>query len=284
MHATKVREVETERLRAEIEEGVVLKLHEALQPQLPVHPDIGFSATYIPATNGASGGDWYDAFELPDGRIMFAIGDVAGHGVEAVATMSRARLAIIGIALRESDPGNVLERANKAMLRDAQFATAICGYVDPATLRIKYATAGHPPGIVVGVDGSARVLEYDGLPLGVEDDAAYRTFEIQALHGDLLVLYTDGLIEFDRDVIAGQRRVLDAFSAIAVRRVDNPAIALREAILTGRKQTDDVAIMTVAFAEHASAGDADDGRSHWSVGFRGVRSPFVSHKVAEPSP
>jgi hypothetical protein len=283
LHATKVRETEAEHLRAEIEEGIVAKLQEALQPQLPVHPEIGFSATYIPAITGATGGDWYDALEMPDGCIFFAIGDVAGHGVEAVATMSRVRLAMISVALRESDPSNVLERANKAMLRNPQFATAICGYIDPAMMRIRYATAGHSPGIIVGVEGRTRVLEYDGLPLGVEDDAAYRTFEIQAENGDLFVLYTDGLVEYDRDIIAGERRVLDALSAIAVRRVDNPAVALREAIFTGNnRQSDDVAIMTVAFAAHASSGDADGDRSQWSVDFRGVRSPLVPDKFAEP--
>jgi serine phosphatase RsbU (regulator of sigma subunit) len=161
------------------------------------------------------------------------------------------------------------------MLQDTRFATAIFGYVDPVTLRVTYATAGHPPGILVGLDGIAQHLLYDGLPLGVAHDAEYPTFEIQAEHGAILVLYTDGLIEYDRDVLAGERRILDAVSAIALRRIDNPAAAIRDAIFTGYEPTDDVAIMTIAFSQHPIDG-SDADAPLWSVGVRGVRAPLTS--------
>lgn len=175
-------------------------------------------------------------------------------------------------------PGHVFERANVAlMLQDTQFATAICGYVDPATLRVTYATAGHPPGILVGLDVVPQHLRYDGLPLGVAHDAQYRSFEIQAEHGAILVLYTDGLLEYDRDVLAGEQRILEAVSAIALQRVDNPAAAIREAIFTGYEPTDDVAIMTIAFSQHPVHGV--DGTPQWSVGVRGVRAPLASRAL-----
>jgi serine phosphatase RsbU (regulator of sigma subunit) len=270
------RELAAERVRVATEKQVADELQLAFQQQLPVLRNLGFSATYIPATTGAIGGDWYDAFELPDGRIMFSIGDVAGHGVEAAVTMSRARQAILAVALGATDPGEVFELANLAlMLQDTRFATAIFGYVDPVTLRVTYATAGHPPGILVGLDGIAQHLLYDGLPLGVAHDAEYPTFEIQAEHGAILVLYTDGLIEYDRDVLAGERRILDAVSAIALRRIDNPAAAIRDAIFTGYEPTDDVAIMTIAFSQHPIDG-SDADAPLWSVGVRGVRAPLTS--------
>ena len=279
--AQMARENEAERVRSEIEKRITDQLQMAFQQQqLPVLRNLGFSATYIPATTGTIGGDWYDAFELPDGRIMFSIGDVAGHGVEAAVTMTRARQAILAVALGATDPGEVFERANLAlMLQDTKFATAICGYVDPATLRVTYATAGHPPAILVGLDGDAQHLCYDGLPLGVAHDAQYPSFEVQAEHGAILVLYTDGLLEYDRDLLAGERRILETVSAIALRRLDNPAAAIRDAIFTGYEPTDDVAIMTVAFSQHPVDGTVDD-EPQWSVGVRGVRAPLASRGAA----
>ncbi len=276
------RENEAERLRLEIEKQITDRLQEEFQKrQLPVVHNVGFSATYVPARTGMIGGDWYDAFELPDGRIMFSIGDVAGHGVDGAVTMTRAREAILAVALGATDPGKVLESANVAlMLQDTKFATAICGYIDPSTLRVAYATAGHPPAIMVGLDGVAEHLQYDGLPLGVAHDSRYRSFEVQVEHGAILVLYTDGLLEYDRDLLAGERRILEAVSAIALRRLDNPAAAIRDAIFTGYEPTDDVAIMTIAFSEHPI--DAPDGDApHWSVGVRGVRAAFASGASVE---
>ena len=277
---------EAERLRVEVEKRLTDQLLEGLQRQqrqLPVLGNLGFSATYIPAATGKAGGDWYDAFELPDGRIMFSIGDVAGHGVEAAVTMARARQAILAVALGASDPGEVFERANLAlMFQDTKFATAICGYVDPETLLVTYATAGHPPAILVGQDGKAQHLLYDGLPLGVAQDATYPSFQIQAEHGAILVLYTDGLVEYDRDLLAGERRILETVSAIALRRLDNPAAAIRDAIFRGYEPTDDVAIMTVSFLQHPVDGTVDDA-PQWSVGVRGVRAPLVARDPARSS-
>jgi serine phosphatase RsbU (regulator of sigma subunit) len=278
------RENEAERLRLEIEKRITDQLQEDFQKrQLPVLHNVGFSATYVPASTGMTGGDWYDAYELPDGRIMFSIGDVAGHGVDGAMTMTRAREAILAVALGASDPGEVLERANVAlMLQDTKFATAICGYVDPSTLRVSYATAGHPPAIMVGLDGVAQHLLYDGLPLGVALDSRYPSFEVQVEHGAILVLYTDGLLEYDRDLLAGERRILETVSEIALRRLDNPAAAIRDAIFTGYAPTDDVAIMTITFSEHPV--DAPDGDvPHWSVGVRGVRAALASRATVQDS-
>ena len=93
--------LDAETKHAESEKQMAYKLQGAfLQQGLPVASNLGFSATYLPATLGTLvGGDWYDAFELSRGRIMFSIGDVAGHGIEAAVTMSRARQAIIAAAL-----------------------------------------------------------------------------------------------------------------------------------------------------------------------------------------
>lgn len=278
--ATMTRSVDRETLRAEVETKVVHELQEALTHQnLPTVSNMGFSATYLPASvDSKIGGDWYDAFELPHGRIMFSIGDVSGHGIEAAATMSRARQAIIAAALHDSDPASILTRANTMLLRQATpFATAICGFVDPATLRVYYATAGHPPAILIDGNGSATLLQYGGIPLGVLADCTYTTFEVAAAPDSMLVLYTDGATEYDHNIIEGERRMLSTAAAIARGGASNPAQAIRDAIFAEYKPQDDVAILTIAFRDHAATyGVTSSDGDEWAVSVRGVREPFES--------
>jgi hypothetical protein len=247
--------VETERTRAlyENEKHIADTLQAAfVQKALPVIPNMGFHASYIPAGAQARvGGDWYDAFELPDGRILFSIGDVAGHGIEAAVLMSRARQAIISSALHVDDPGEVLRRANETlMLQDPKMVTAVCGYIDPQTLEICYATAGHPPPVLAAAGTNARFLEHDGLPLGLFAGVPYSSFTTTARAGTLLVLYTDGVIEHKRDLIEGQRRLLEAAESVAAHAVADPARSLRDAIFGAAAPDDDVAIMTISFAKN----------------------------------
>ena len=275
--ATIRRRLDAETQRADNEHELVAKLQEAfLQQPLPAIANMAFSATYLPAAKQSLiGGDWYDAFELPHGRVMFSIGDVAGHGIGAAVTMSRARQAIIAAALRDSNPGSVLARANETLvLQKSSFATAICGYIDPRTLEVTYATAGHPPAILVDRDGAARLLQYDGLPLGVEPDSAYRTFVLIANHGSLLVLYTDGVLEYDHDIIEGERRMLEAAKNIAAQRVADPAGAIEDAIFKNHKPLDDVAILTIAFRDHSIDAASGDHSDRWSIGLRGRRAAY----------
>jgi len=246
---------ETARTRAlyENEKRIADALQAAfVQKALPVIPNMGFHASYIPAGAQARvGGDWYDAFELPNGRILFSIGDVAGHGIEAAVLMSRARQAIISSALHVDDPGEVLRRANETlMLQDPTMVTAVCGYIDPQTREICYATAGHPPPVLAAPDTDARFLEHDGMPLGIFADVPYGSFTTKAHAGTLLVLYTDGVIEHKRDLIEGERRLLEAARNVASRASADPARSLRDAIFGEAAPDDDVAIMTISFAEN----------------------------------
>lgn len=276
-HASLTRQFDAEKVRADSEARIVTELQKAFaQQQLPTVSNLGFSASYIPASVGALvGGDWYDVFELPQGYILFTIGDVMGHGVEAAVAMTRTRQKLIAAALTDSDPGAILARVNISMVSEnARVATAICGIIDPATLQVTYATAGHPPAILIESNGSPRLLEYDGLPLGVESSAAYPTFRVQAKHDSLLIVYTDGVIEYDRDLIAGERRMLETASDIAARRVENSASAIQDAIFAQYQPLDDVAILTIAFrdrAQHDAAKEFDD----WSVSVSGVRAPYT---------
>jgi serine phosphatase RsbU (regulator of sigma subunit) len=222
-----------------------------LNQALPSSSKIALHAIYAPATLETQvGGDWYDAFELPDKRILFSIGDVSGHGIEAAVTMSRARQAIVVAALHEDNPARVLERANETMLlQEAGMVTAICGYVNPSTLEVVYATAGHPPPILVR-RGESRSLPHQGVSLGVARDAEYRSFVTHAFPGDLIALYTDGVIESTRDIIAGEARLLEA-ARLAVKEQD-PARAIAGYIFGSAQPDDDVAILTISIRDDSS--------------------------------
>jgi CHASE3 domain sensor protein len=245
-----IAETTRQRMLYENEKRIADALQAAfVQKALPVLPNLGFHASYIPAGAEAQvGGDWYDAFVLPDGRILFSIGDVAGHGIEAAVIMSRARQAIISNALHERDPAIVLSKANESlMLQEPKMVTAVCGYIEPQTLRIDYATAGHPPPVLAFLDKEPYFLEHDGLPLGILPDMHYESFTAYAAPGALLVLYTDGVIEHKRDLIDGERRLIDAASAVVAQHAVDPAASVRRAIFGDKPPEDDVAIMTVSF-------------------------------------
>jgi serine phosphatase RsbU (regulator of sigma subunit) len=249
-------EAEEARALYDAEKGIADALTEAfIQKRLPEVANIGFSAIYLPASTEANvGGDWYDAFELPDGRVLFSIGDVAGHGVRAAVTMSRARQAIISAALHEDDPAAVLERANaNLLLQDPTMVTAICGYIDPRNRQITYATAGHPAPILVS--DRALYLPSEGIPLGLFATASYRSFVAEAPPNAMLALYTDGALEFDRDVIRGEERLLEGALAAAREGGANAAQTMRDRVFGNATSTDDVAIMTISFLDAGAERD-----------------------------
>ena len=263
--------LERERLRREAERRRTGELQAALaterriaetlqdaiaQRPLPLHPTLRFSATYVPATEESKvGGDWYDALELPGNRVLFAIGDVAGHGLDAAVAMSRSRQALIVSALRDADPASVLSRVNAELVRQAApMVTAVAGFADAQTYEFVYASAGHPPPVLVEPNRAPRLLDFGGVPLGVMKDAVYRTFRIQSVPGAMLVLYTDGAVEHSRDVVAGEAILIEAVMQAAERPDVDSATIIHDGIFNGRSVGDDVAILTIGFATDSSAG------------------------------
>ena len=254
-----------------------------LTKELPASSSVGLHATYVPAALEAQvGGDWYDAFELPDSRILFSIGDVAGHGIEAAVVMSRARQAIIAAALHENDPAKVLERANTSIvLQETRMVTAICGYIDPRTLEVVYATAGHPAPVLARPGLPSELLPHDGVPLGIVPDATYRTFVARPLEGAVLVFYTDGVIEHKRNIIEGMDALLEA-SRLAVLE-ENPALAIQRLVFKTAIPTDDVAILTVKFKETAKGGKGTTVVAGLQVSRTEVPSPGAASQPDQSS-
>ncbi|MEU6404286.1 SpoIIE family protein phosphatase [Streptomyces sp. NPDC046985] len=169
-------------------------------------PD-GFAVRYEPATQPLEvGGDWYDTITLPDGRIGIVVGDCVGHGLEAATVMGQLRSACRALLLQDPSPAQALMALDRfaAGVPGALCTTVFCGVLDPATGRLVYSSAGHPPGILAHLDGAVRLLE-DGrsLPLAVRPGRERPEAACVMPARSTLLLYTDGLVE-------RRRRPLDA--------------------------------------------------------------------------
>jgi CHASE3 domain sensor protein len=243
----------------EVEKRIADTLQDAFtQRPLPNLTALRFSATYVPAEEyGKVGGDWYDAIELPADRVLFAIGDVTGHGIQAAVTMNRARQSLICSALLDVDPGRMLTHLNAELIgAAAPLVTAIAGYADARASEFVYAIAGHPPPVLIEPGKAPRLLPFGSLPLGAVDESAYRSHRINSVPGAILVLYTDGAIEYTRDVLQGEDTLLRAVAGLEEYRGDDSAAFIHRAIFGGRAVGDDVAILTVGFA--AAPGERAD--------------------------
>lgn len=163
---------------------------------------------YLPATRHAEvGGDWYDAFRVPDGTTMLVIGDVAGHDAPAAATMAQTRGMLRAVA--QSVPGSpaaVLGALDRAFsnLDMHTLVTVVVAALDlrpaaagaPGSVRLCWSNAGHPPPVLIRAAGTVALLERPpNRLLGVGPGAERVDHQIQLDPGDTLVLYTDGLVE-----------------------------------------------------------------------------------------
>lgn len=222
--------------------------HASLAP-LPLLPGYRFDAVYEPGRSGALvGGDWYDAFALPDGRCVLSIGDVMGSGLEAAVAMLNVRQTMRGVAQIHADPMLMLEAADRAVHEQhpERYVTAFVAVFDPITWECSYAGAGHPPAFIRHGDGRIGCLSSHGLPLGL---AAHRDRN-EAGHsrlspGALLLLYTDGLTEATHDLLEGEARVREALAEIPPDE-ERPAHRIRDRVLVDTAG-DDVAILAVRF-------------------------------------
>lgn len=214
-----------------------------LPPYLPKIRGVEFQAVYRPAEGDTPiGGDWYDAFVLRDGRLAVSIGDVFGHGLEAAGAMVRLRetlRAVTGVI--DDDPAAILELANRAFhgSHPGVIASAVFSIYDPATGRMLTANAGHPPPVLVRA-GTPVQLPPGNVLLGVSPASTFSVLQSTLEPGDSYILYTDGLIEVERQYIEGERRLLQAL-------LTSPCNAdTLVTSLTANKQHDDVAVLILS--------------------------------------
>ena len=215
--------------RAAEEHELAVRLQRAIMPTdvRPVEAaGVDVAVRYRPATAGSLvAGDWYDALPLPDGELLLVVGDVAGHGIEAVTGMVAARNALRGLAVTGLEPRELLSQLNYAacLFTENVTGTVICGKYDPRTQVFRWARAGHlPPVLVRG--GMALVQRApEGMMLGVTLDTEFAQATLQLRSGDTLLLYTDGLIERRASSISDALAELAAAAVPAGPDVDSHA-------------------------------------------------------------
>lgn len=233
------------------EHRVASTLQSALLPlSLPQSERVMFFPAYAAAASAqgeAVGGDWYDAFPLEGGRIAISMGDVAGHGIEAAVTMGIVRQAIRAAALEHHAPKEVLARANRVTMLEQRHSmiTAFFGIYNTARSELTYSVAGHPRPLMVSESGEITELEGAGPPLGVVFDEVLldqRSVNVPANAG--IVFFTDGLIEYGRDVLHASQRLKDVVRTRRFLMEENPAQAVIDATLE-TAQSDDIAVLVM---------------------------------------
>ncbi|MGE3966335.1 MAG: PP2C family protein-serine/threonine phosphatase [Planctomycetota bacterium] len=183
--------------------GQELALARAIQQQvLPATgPQLrGYSIRGRCATSGAVGGDYFDFIQMADGRTLAFVGDVSGHDLASGMVMVGARSALRVIAPLSNSPALILERLADSihddLFRTERFVTAAGVAVDPHSGRIEFVGAGHPDGFVVRArNGGVERLESSGPMLGFMPGSKFLSVESDLAAGDLVLLYTDGVIE-----------------------------------------------------------------------------------------
>jgi hypothetical protein len=187
--------------RAAEEHQLGVRLQRAIMPPdaEPVRAaGVDVAVRYRPAEPGhLVAGDWYDALLLPGGDVFLVVGDITGHGIDAVTGMISARNALRGLVATGAGPAELLRHLNytASYLGDGIAGTVVCGLYDPQTRVLRWARAGHLPPVLVRA-GAADLLPLpDGVLLGLDPDAEYEEARLQLEPGDSLLLFTDGLIE-----------------------------------------------------------------------------------------
>jgi PAS domain S-box-containing protein len=240
----------------EEEHRIAVELQRGLIPKsLPEVRGVELSASYEVAGIGVQvGGDWYDAFEIPDGRLGIVVGDVTGRGIRAASAMGQLRTLTRAFALAEDghrDPGEALTLLNRHQLAlgDEHLFTIVYAVIDPEDGTIAWANGGHPPPLLRAADGTCAYLDGGNGLMGVEE-RPYETFERRLGSDSTVVLYTDGLIERRGESLdAGLDRLVSAMQS----GPEEPP-ALRDHILAwllepGTQRYDDVtAVVARLFA------------------------------------
>jgi serine phosphatase RsbU (regulator of sigma subunit)/PAS domain-containing protein len=198
--ATRDQLADTEQRAAE-EHLLAVRLQQAIMPPSaePIAAaGIEVAVRYRPAGPGhLVGGDWYDTVLLPSQDVLLVVGDIAGHGIDAVTGMVAARNCLRGLAVTGAGPAELLGSLNSAIchLIDGVVGTVVCGLYDPGRRVLRWARAGHLPPILIR-NGTATALPLPrGMLLGTAPDADYEEFTTSLAAGDTMLLFTDGMIE-----------------------------------------------------------------------------------------
>ncbi|SDF73090.1 GAF domain-containing protein [Lentzea fradiae] len=234
--------------RTRSERNAATMLQESLLPSsLPRPEGWELAARYVPGAESGVGGDWYDVFELPEGRIGVVIGDVVGNGLRAAVVMGRLRSALRAYALEYSDPGQVLAKLDRkaSYFEHNTMATVSYAIIDTTAHRMTVAVAGHlPPVIAVPGEEAGFVPGRVGPPVGFDLGTTGRTSaEIDVPPGTVIALYTDGLVERRGEDLDQGLELLRA--TLGPMDPERACVRIMATLVGDRQATDDVALVVI---------------------------------------
>jgi sigma-B regulation protein RsbU (phosphoserine phosphatase) len=246
-------------MMAQDDAQAAVALHRSLLPTaLPEVPGIDLAARYVTGS-GTVGGDWYDVFVLPDGKLGVVVGDVAGSGLAAAVIMGRIRSALRAYVLETSDPATALRRLDRKIqyFEPDAMATVLYGLYTPWTGEFVASSAGHlPPVLAVPGEQAAVVPIQPDPPIGVADAPERRSAASVIPPGSLLFFFTDGLVERrDQALDLGISRVAATLDDVIASGADrgDPSVPLAEdacaavmrALVGSASPRDDIAVLTL---------------------------------------
>jgi phosphoserine phosphatase RsbU/P len=231
-------------------------LQQSLLPaDLPDVDGLEFASRFVPAEELAVGGDWYDAFPLPDGQIGVVVGDVAGRGLGAAVVMGRLRSSLRAHAIESASPGETLDRLRREFshFEPQQMATLLYITISAGIDRFTLASTGHLPPIVAVPGHQTALLDCSpSQPVGVSDAARPVDVTCELLPGTTVAMYTDGLVERRTTPIdEGLERLR---SAVYLGPVEDVCNAVMEELIGDEAVMDDIALLL--FRRLPSAGAA----------------------------
>jgi PAS domain S-box-containing protein len=251
----------------EREHATAETLQRSLLPdKLPTIEGLSLDARYLPVTrNMEIGGDWYDVFRLPEGKLAVTVGDVMGKGLTAAAGMGRVRNALRALALTDSRPIAVLtglDRLFTATEQEEQVTTVTYLVVDPLSGEGLAGNAGHLPTLLIGPDGKAELDAAEaGTPLGWASPRKQHSFRLPP--GSTAVFYSDGLVENRvRGLDAGLDELVAVASSAPADVLMRPGELLQyllDHMLAGHEQDDDVTVLVVHVSASGSVTGAGTG-------------------------
>jgi serine phosphatase RsbU (regulator of sigma subunit)/anti-sigma regulatory factor (Ser/Thr protein kinase) len=244
--------------RAQLYEQSASVAHELQQSLLTIEPPedhrYAVATAYRPGVERLEvGGDWYDVFLPAEGVLAFGVGDVVGRGLGAASAMGQLRSAVRAVADLGEGPGRLLSRLDRFVEHTEAAAMATLAYaeLDLGTGDLRYACAGHPPPLLLPVDGEPRLLwEGRSTPLGAFSRPEQRAqAKVRLAEGDRLLLYTDGLVERrERGLDVGLDLLVAAIKGQHDRPLEDVVRHLTETMLRDERTRDDVCLLLLSWS------------------------------------
>jgi sigma-B regulation protein RsbU (phosphoserine phosphatase) len=234
-------------LRSREDQAAALALQRSLVPSaLPGVAGTEVAARYVPGS-GHVGGDWYDAFVLPSGKLALVVGDVAGSGLGAAVIMGRIRSALRAYALEFPGPADVLSKLDRKMQYFEEgdvMATVSYAVLDPDSGQLRVSSAGHFPPVIAapGQRGAVAQIAVDP-PIGVADARRRQVTTLALAPGAVLCLFTDGLVERRGEPI--DDGITRLCQAVTPGPPEDVCVSIMRALVGSQYPGDDVALLVL---------------------------------------